>query len=184
MMPWRRILFEKRRAIVPLAVLAGVNLVLYATAIYPLNLQVENASQRARASAMRADQARETLGAARAALDSKARAAKELERFYREVLPVDLAGARRATYGRVAQLADELNLRYERRVSAPEDVRDSALVRLVTTMVLVGNYADIRRLIYRLETAPEFLVIDDVTLEQGEELGLTLSISTYYRAAG
>ena len=51
-------------------------------------------------------------------------------------------------------------------------------------MVLAGNYADIRRFIYELDTAPEFVVIEDVSLAQREEgaapLVLTLQVSTYY----
>ena len=184
MMDWRRIVGEKRRLLVPLAVLAGANIMLYAVAVYPLSIKVAGAEVRARNAVARAESARVELEAARAALESKARANTELTRFYREVLPADLAGARRTTYARMAELARELALRYARRSSAPEEIRDSPLVRLVTTMMLAGDYQDFRRLIYRLETAPEFIVIDDVALEQREELGLTLRVSTYYWTGG
>ncbi len=182
MMNWHRIFEDKRRLLVPLAVLAGANLVLYAVAVYPLSIKVAGADARARNVARQAEGARAEFEAARETLESKVRARAELDRFYREVLPPDLAGARRATYVRMAQLADEFSLRYNRRSSVPEQVRDSELVRLVTTMRLAGDYRNFRRLIYRLETAPEFIVIDDVRLDQGDELGLTLRVSTHYWA--
>ena len=51
-------------------------------------------------------------------------------------------------------------------------------------MVLQGDYESFRRFIYELETLAEFVIIDDVTLAQGEPgkpLTLTLELSTYYR---
>jgi hypothetical protein len=52
------------------------------------------------------------------------------------------------------------------------------------TMVLAGSYQDVRQFIHQLETAPEFVVIEDVALVQGEErtapLVLTLQMATYY----
>ena len=50
--------------------------------------------------------------------------------------------------------------------------------------MLQGDYEGIRRFIYALETAPEFVIIDDVSLAQAEAnkpLTLTLELSTYYR---
>ena len=63
----------------------------------------------------------------------------------------------------------------------------STLTRLQIRMVLTGTYPDMRTFIYQLETAPEFVVIDNVQLAQGadggESLVVTLDLSTYYRDA-
>ena len=51
-------------------------------------------------------------------------------------------------------------------------------------MVLQGDYESVRRFVYALETAPQFVIIDDMTLVQGEAgkpLTLTLALSTYFR---
>ena len=51
-------------------------------------------------------------------------------------------------------------------------------------MVLSGTYADMRDFMYQLETAPEFVVIDNVQLAGGDgdgSLVVTLDLSTYYR---
>ena len=67
----------------------------------------------------------------------------------------------------------------------PERQPDSPLARLRTTLVLSGGYRNVRRFIYELETAPAFVVIEEVLLEQGTgdtaDLVLTLGVSTYYR---
>ena len=75
----------------------------------------------------------------------------------------------------------------ERQSSVSERERGSRLSRLRTTMVLAGRYEDVRRFIHVLETAPEFILVEDVVLGQGnasdEGLVLTLGVSTYYRSA-
>ena len=51
-------------------------------------------------------------------------------------------------------------------------------------MVLQGDYGNLRQFIFELETAPEFVIIDGVTLTQADTskpLTLTLDLSTYYR---
>jgi len=53
-------------------------------------------------------------------------------------------------------------------------------------MSLKGEYQDLRQFIYELESSPEFIIIDDVTLSQPEAdkpLVLSLQLSTYYRLA-
>jgi len=51
-------------------------------------------------------------------------------------------------------------------------------------MVLQCDYESFRQFIYELETTPEFIIIDDLTLSESEAnkpLNLTLELSTYYR---
>ena len=54
-------------------------------------------------------------------------------------------------------------------------------------MDLTGSYPDIRNFLHEIETAPEFVVIDRVTLSEGVEsddsLRLALELSTYFRNA-
>ena len=72
----------------------------------------------------------------------------------------------------------------ERRASVPDREDDSLLARLQVTMLLRGAYRDIRGFIHAIETAPEFLIIDEVALRQGDEAEagevLGLGLSTYY----
>ena len=65
--------------------------------------------------------------------------------------------------------------------------KESTLTQLKIEMVLSGTYANMRAFIHQLETAPEFVVIDNIELGQGADggpLGVTLHLSTYYRDTG
>jgi Tfp pilus assembly protein PilO len=106
--------------------------------------------------------------------------------FYEQVLPTSLSNAQRATYVSLAQLARESNLRLSNRVASAEPAVRASLDRLAISIALEGNYQDIRHFIHRLETGAPFLVIDDLRLDggtSGETLRLSLTLSTYYRAA-
>ena len=80
--------------------------------------------------------------------------------------------------------ASEANLDFERRRYEPVIERGSNLTRLKVSMDVEGSYGDIRDFIYEIESSPEFVVIDDVTLADNaanEALRLTLQLSTYFR---
>ena len=115
----------------------------------------------------------------------KATADQELDAFYKKVLPSDMTAARRMTYASLPSLAKKAGVRYEARTTNIENVdREGHLERMTIRMVLQGDYNSLRQFIYALEVAPEFVIIDDVTLVEGngdEPLRLTIDLSTYYR---
>jgi Tfp pilus assembly protein PilO len=183
-----RIFAEKRSWLVPLAIALLANVAVYVLAVYPLSIKVRGAEARARAAAAELTAARNDQASAQAAHTARDRATAALSSFYSDVLPRDLTGARRVTYLRVAQLAQKLGLQAVHRTYAPEKpVRDSSLGKLRTDMTFAGDYDEIRQFIYDLEAAPEFVVIEDMTLAEGAESGaplmLTLSLSTYYQVS-
>lgn len=182
----RRAAAEHRRLVVALAVVFAANVLIYALVVYPLAQRVANVEQRDEAAEQALAQARTEHARASGTLTGKARASTELATFYRDVLPQDLAGARRLTYLRLARLARESDLQYERASYEPSVETGSTLTRLQIQMVLSGAYADMRDFIYQLETAPEFVVIDNVQLAEGSDgngsLVVTLDLSTYYRS--
>ena len=182
----RRVVAEHRRVIVPLVAILVVNVLVYAAGVYPLAQRVANIEQRDRAAEQALAQARREHDAARGALTGKERASVELASFYKDVLPADLAGARRLTYLRLAQLAREAGLKLKTSSMDPREQRTSTLERLEISIDLEGSYDGMRAFIYQLDTAPEFVVIDDVSLsdQSGDQSALQLSIqlSTYYRA--
>jgi Tfp pilus assembly protein PilO len=188
MIPLRRVLEEKRRLVVPLALVLAADAALYAVAVYPLGRRVEAAEARAQAARAALQAARRAEETARATVVGLDQASVELRRFYEQVLPADRAGARRITYLRLARLAREANLSPAHGAFDVRPLRDSRLARLATTLELRGQYRDIRRFLYALETAPEFTVIENVELAQtdddGGALQVTLTVSTYFRATG
>ena len=189
----QRMVREHARVVVPLAIALGVNVVLYAAVVYPLSQRVANIEQRDRTAEEELRAAQRDYQQARGTLTGKDRAAAELATFYNDVLPSDLAGARRLTHLRLAQLARESNLKFARATFEsvpPKSGTSGTLVQLKIDMDLVGSYGDVRAFIHQLETAPEFVVIDNIDLGQapGSDAGpgplsVAVHLSTYYRDA-
>ena len=183
-----RVFREKRALIWPIVVALILNIAVYAIVVYPLARKVAGGEQAAEASAAALGAARRDYAAARATVAGKGQADIELQKFYSEILPPDVSGARRITFLRIEQLATQAGLRLERETSSPQPQRESNLVKFTYTAALSGEYPNIRRFIHDLETAPEFLVLENVQLTQndGDKRGLKVGveIATYYRTGG
>jgi hypothetical protein len=182
----KRVFRENRGILLTLGVALLINLLVYALVVYPLGVRSATAVDRAASAARAREAAERDMAAATALLAGKTSAEKELATFYQEVLPPNLDAARRLTYARLPVLARKANVKFEERRSDFDQQRqkNSRLGRLQTRIVLEGDYESLRQLLYELETTPEFLIVDDVSLaqtEQAKPLTLTLEVSTYYR---
>jgi len=181
----KRILREKRAFIIPLALGIVINLAAYALVVYPLGVKSAGAADRAVAAAQALTSADRENAAARALLAGKTRADQELSTFYDKVLPADLPAARRLTYATLPALARKTNVHFlNRRFDDEQMAKNARFGRLKIQTQFSGDYESLRRFIYELESAPEFVIIDDVTLAQpdaAKPLALTLELSTYYR---
>lgn len=189
MTPLKRIAHDKRRMIWPLGLVLVANLAVLGLVVYPLSNKVATGEQDAEAASAELLAARREYANARATVTGKSQADSELAKFYQDVLPPDLSGARRITYLPLEQFARQAKLRLDRQTSDYEAIRESALVKYTQTAILIGEYRDIRRFIHRIETAPEFVVIENVALAQNENesnrgITVTLQIATYFRAGG
>jgi len=180
----RRAWEEHPRLISGLGAILVLNVLAYGAFVYPLSRRVANVEERTAAAEAALASAGQAFGEASGTLTGKDRASTELATFYEDVLPADLSSARRLTQLRLHQIARQANLEFERDAYEPVTERGSALTRLRITMVLSGTYADVRNFIYQLETAPEFVVTDNVELTEGADGGtlvLTMELSTYFR---
>jgi hypothetical protein len=181
----RRIVVEKRSLVLTLIVALVGNLAAYILVVHPRGVKSAGAADRAAAAADAVRAAEMELATARSLVEGKSRADEELNSFYQKVLPVDLSAARRMTYASLPALARKTNVRYEQRRSSVEETDDKArLGRLIIRMVLQCDYESFRNFIFQLESAPEFVIIDDVTLSESsanEPLTLTIDLSTYFR---
>ena len=180
----KRILVEKRSLVLPLALGLLVNAAAYGLWVYPLGVKTAGAADRAAAAdALKA--AERDHAAATALVTGKTTADQELSTFYDKVVPADLPAARRLTYASLPALARRTNVKYEQRHTGIEPPQKNArLGHLQIRMVLQGDYESLRRFIYELESAPAFVIIDDVALSQNDPdkpLTLILQLSTYYR---
>jgi Tfp pilus assembly protein PilO len=189
----RRIVRERRVIIVPLAVALALNAAIGLLVVYPSYARVGQAEEREAAALGELAAAQRELADATRTQREKARAEENLKTFYGEVLPADLAGARRATYLHLARLAKDAGLDYQRRLEESRSPKESdqtsmsSLTRFDITMVLEGDYEGVRQFLRDIEASESFIVIDNVGLaersEQRSGLVLTVKLSTYYRTA-
>jgi hypothetical protein len=181
----KRIVQEKRRVVVPLGIAVVLNLAMYVLVVRPLAARSAGAADRAAAAARARTAAEAEYAAAQALVTGKTRADEELNAFYNKVLPASQSVANRMTYASLPALARRTNVRYERRNTSVAELEEAGLARLQIRMDLHGDWDRIREFIYQLESAPEFVIIDEVVLAQGESSdmqALSVSLSTYFRA--
>lgn len=183
----RRIFAEKRALILPLVVAAVANVLVYALVVYPLRVKSLGAADRARNAATSRQAAERDFASARELVAGKSRAEQELVTFYGKVLPSDQLAALRLTYGPLPVIARKNNVKVLSRRWNPELSRTNGrLARLVVHVSLEGDYDAFRQFIYALETAPEFVIVDDVSISQvdaAKPLVFSLELSTYYPIA-
>ena len=185
--PLTRVARDYRLWLIALVIGLAVTIAALTVFVLPLSASADATAARAARAAQTLEEARADLKAAEQTRDGSAQAARDLDRFYGEILPADVGAARRLTHLKLSQMARERNVRFQRSAASPEELRESTLERLRVSYALAGDYDDIRSLIYDIETAPDFLVIENVFLSEGQDeqapLTLTLEVSTYYRAA-
>jgi Tfp pilus assembly protein PilO len=186
-----RVFRDRRAAILPLAVALLVNLGIGALVVFPSSERVARAEEQELVALRNLAGAQREFAAANRTLQDKTRAEADLKKFYAEVLPADMVGARRATYVHLARLAQDAGLQYQRRLEEPREPKQgdsaatSALTRFDIAMVLKGDYEGVRQFIRDVEASDGFIVIDNVGLAEGRDPGsalvLTVELSTYYR---
>ena len=163
----------------------AINLGVLGFVVVPLTSSVENGARRAETAAATLKEAKADFANAEATRDGQAQASKDLQRFYKQVLPTDMAVARRISLSEMNKKARKHNVTFEASSVSTEIVRDSELEHLKASFSLSGDYGDVREFIYDVETGPEFVIIDNVLLSEGQDntapLRFTFDVSTYYR---
>jgi hypothetical protein len=191
----RRIFVERRAVLLPLLVFLAINIGLVLLAVVPLQRAVASAEEQKIESKRLLDMAKIDDRAAQQASGRKDQADVELRKFYSEILPHDFPSARDLVISWAKKTADDSRLRFNSGTFDQKDDKDSRLVRVFGKVILNGDYANIRRFLYALETAPEFVIVENVELSQsglGEGTGvqpantpskgidLELTFATYY----
>jgi hypothetical protein len=183
---WRRILVEKRSLVFPIALALIANIGVYAFVVYPLGVRSAGAVTRAAQATVDRKAAEADFAAARALVSGTTRADQELQTFYGKVLPSDFSSARRLTYTTLPELAKKAGIHITERRSDVDDqnVKKTGLSRLAIRVLLQGDYESFRQFLYNLESAPEFVIVDDVAMDQPDPtkpLQFIVELSTYYR---
>jgi hypothetical protein len=182
---WKRILAEKRAVIIPLLLGVIGNVAAYALWVYPLGVKSEGAADRAAAATQALQAAERDYAAARELVAGKSRAEQELATFYDKVLPADMGSALRLTYATLPAMARRTNVRLVGRRFDPDPPKKNARLGVLKAhMQWLCDYQSFRRFMYEVESAPAFVIVDEVSIAQteaGKPLTVSLTISTYYR---
>ena len=184
---WRRVLTERRTVVVPLLAAFVLNIGALILGVLPLRQAVksaEDASVSARLSLAAAKLADKNAKDARAGKD---RADAEMKKFYSEILPRSFQEAKTIAVFWLEKTARESRVSLKSGTYTEKLQQEpSTLVRVTGKATLVGEYADIRRFLYEVETAEQFVVIESLelstagTVQSGNLLEVSLDIATYY----
>ena len=189
MISFERIFREKRSMMLPLLIALAVNIALFVLAVLPLRQSVSSEESRALQASTARREAEREHARAQAIVNGKARADRELARFYGQVLPANQSGAVRITYVNLHQLARNAGLTVDgqQNPGAREPDEPGGLTTFRTELRVSGQYRGIRQFIYALESQPAFLVIESLEVTSAtagdQPLQVVVRIATYYRAA-
>jgi Flp pilus assembly protein TadG len=180
-----RIFNERRRVIVPLLVFLLANAVALGYVLWLGNSM--DAARASRDSALASlTLAKKNLKDAEGRKESTELAQVEIRKFYGEVLPKNLSSAINILNFWLGKVAATARVNYRAGSYDPNPVRDSLLTKVTGEITLAGEYANVRRFLYELETSQEFIIIEKVQLSQPNAaqgtplLEVTLSVATYF----
>ena len=181
-----RIFAERRAVMVPLVLFLLANVGVLLGVVWPMKRAVDGADEAHYQATMSLAEARKVELDSKARRNSKDRADVELKKFYSEILPVNLRGAVNVVNFFLQGVASESKLVFRSGQWEPEALKGSRLTRVSGTVTLLGDYANIRKFLYEVESAQEFVVIERVELAEANatqndsRLELTLAVATYY----
>ena len=139
---WRRAFVEKRRIIVPLVFGIIAVVVLYVAVVFPLSHQVTSTERDERASRDELVKARQDYNNAKATVAGKKEADATLQTFYKDHLPADKSVAQRLTFTRLAEFAQQSNVKLEHGSNEVSHEKGSSLSKLNVRYTLTGDYRD------------------------------------------
>lgn len=181
-----RIFTERRAVMVPLALFLLANIGVLLGVVWPMQRAVNGADEARYQATMSLATARKAESESKAKRSSKDRADLELRKFYSEILPVNFNGAVRVANFFLQGVATESKLVLRSGQWEPEPIKGSRLTKVSGTVTLLGDYVNVRKFLYEVETAQEFVVIERVELSEANStqndtrLELTLAVATYY----
>ena len=186
---WKRVFTERRSVVLPLVIFLVADLAALGGVFY-LQRDVDVVKEESETAVLSLGTARVQAKDAKATHQSKDLAETQLKKFYGETLPRDFESAVNITVFWVNKTAKAARVSSRTGTFDAEEVRDSRLSRVTGQITLVGEYADIRRFLYEVESAQEFVIIEKVELSQPNAaqanalLEVQLSVATYYLTDG
>lgn len=183
----KRIWAEKRIVIAFLIAATAVNVGLLAFGVLPVKKRLQSSDDQINSALQERAQQEINFKSSQNRILLANRARKDLDEFYKTVLPSSAKVAREILYKEIGARASAEQLVLERRLIRREQAVSeiSRLSRLEATIRLSGSYGRIRGFIDRIEKADAFVVIDNLTLEpriniDSGTLVLNMRLSTYF----
>jgi hypothetical protein len=182
----RRIFLERRAVLLPLVVAFVANVGVLLLGVLPLRQGVKGAEADALNARVILAGAKAAEKGARQAQVGKDQADQEMRKFYAEILPRNFDAASNLITFWPIKIAQESRVRWSSGTTEAKPLQEpSNLVKLSTKATLTGEYADVRRFLYDIETAEQFVIIESVELQSGSGqssgvLELSLQVATYY----
>ena len=185
---WSRVYHERRAVVLPLLLLLVANLAVLALVIWPLQRSVRAAAEAEYHALTEMENAKREDREARMAQTRREEVDVDLGKFYKQILPTDLASAQVATQLWLASVARENGVRFQQSTDRHAEVRESKLTKVTSDATLSGTYQDIRRFLKAVESAPQFVIIEEVQLGDTSagaqnpkgELEIGIKAATYF----
>ncbi len=174
----------RRRLLLPMLVLLGLNALVFAGYTLPRTLQVRSATSRAVAARAEVEQARKEVAELRGRADAVKANLADAEHFYTAVAPPRAEVL--SVMEEVERMAREPGLKPGTRGFSSGDVADPRLVRIKVTLPLDGSYEQLVAFLERVERSKYFLTVDRIAL-RGDKDGaanLQVELSAYFRSEG
>jgi len=168
--------------VVATALLFG-NALFYGMILRPRLASVRSADSTTLALEATVREADERLSAMRARSEEMTRARDALQTFFTDTLSTKEARLVRVQR-ELSRIASDFSVTPTQLRFVQESVTGTDLVRLAVELPLVGGYNNLRQFLRQVEASDEFLVVESVQLQEGEQggsmLNLRVRISTYY----
>ncbi|HXT71792.1 MAG TPA: type 4a pilus biogenesis protein PilO [Vicinamibacterales bacterium] len=182
----KRVFSERRAILIPLTLFLVGNVIYLAAVVWPLQRTVAGAKDAQYKATQSVLAARALETQAKADRAAKDRADVELRKFYTEILPKDDRSAIGVANFTLNKLAEQSRVTFKSGQWDSEEIKDSTLSRLTAKVTLIGDYASVRKFLYELETAEEFVILESVklssasTVQNDNLLELGLEVATYF----
>jgi len=172
-----------QRFVAPVVALFGVNLALLASFTGPRLAQERHSAERLASLRERVEQQRSRTETLRERAGVARANARQLARFYEEVVCSDEAARFELIESLERDLADA-GVSTPRRSWSREPVSGLPLERVTGTLPTRGSYGQLTALLGRLERSPAFLIVEQVQLRHSEREGavLDVAVATYCRS--
>jgi Tfp pilus assembly protein PilO len=175
---------EGRRVLRTLGAVAAANLVVFLLLTEPLHRLSRVRQAEWQAMEQRLEQRQRSVERLERQVERLERQSANLAQFY-DVILADKVSRMTAIQRSIRALAAQFNVNPESVSYGPSYLPVPDLVQFDISFPLRGSYENLRQFVQRVESSEHFLIIDDISLADAREGGVSLSLNvrmhTYFR---